>query len=382
MTKEQFRELIQKISDGEATDQEIGLYNKIYSAYQLKGELWDEREMGNQQHIGAKLAQRIKRGLLPIPVVPLWRNKKVIAVAAILLVTLSSSIFFLFKEPVSYLNEISKTGKDIYPGINKATLTLSTGEKIALTDSLTGDLASENGLNISKTAEGTLVYKISENVHKLSPESYNTIETPKGGQYQIILPDGTKIWLNAASVFKYPASFSNFRERRVELRGEAYFEVSKVKGLPFIVKTDKQEVEVLGTHFNVNAYPDEPDSRTTLLEGRVKVTAPQLKSVVIEPGQQTLVAKGIINIKTVDTEQTIDWKNDEFIFKNETLGSIMRKIARWYDVDIVFTDAEIVKETFSGSLSRQNTISEILKTLELTDRVHFKIDGRKILIKK
>lgn len=382
MTKEQFLELIRKVSDGEATDQEIGLYNKIYNLYQLDGELWDEREMGNQQYIGAKLAERINKGLLPVPVVPLWRNKKVIAVAAILLVTLSISIIFSLREPVSYLNKISKSGKDVNPGTNKAILTLSTGKKIMLTDSLSGELASENGLDISKTAEGTLVYKISENTRKLSPEQYNTIETPKGGQYHIILPDGTKIWLNASSVFRYPASFSNFRERRVELQGEAYFEVSKVRGLPFIVKTDKQEVEVLGTHFNVNAYPDEPDSRTTLLEGRVKVTSSQLKSAVIEPGQQALVAQGAITVKTVDTEQPVDWKNDEFIFKNETLGSIMRKIARWYDVEIVFIDAEIAKETFSGSLSRQNTISEILKTLELTDRAHFKIDDRKVLITK
>lgn len=382
MTKNEFRELLEKMIDGEATDQEIGLYNILYNSYQEAGELWDEQEMGAQQIVGEKLTNRIKQQLRPVvATVPLWRNYKVMAAAAIMLITLTS-IFFYFRPPVSYLNEISKTGQDIAPGTNKATLTLSTGQKILLTDSLTGKLGSENGITISKTAEGTLVYRIAEDTRKLSPESYNTIETPKGGQYQIILPDGTKIWLNSASIFKYPASFSDFKERKVELSGEAYFEVSKNKQQPFIVKTDKQEIEVLGTHFNVNAYKDEPNNRTTLLEGSVKVLISGGNNVIIEPGQQVLVASGTINVKNVDTEAIIDWKNDEFVFNNENLGSIMRKIARWYNVDVVFIDTEVSKETFSGSLSRKNTISEILKTLELTDRVHFKIDERKVMIRK
>lgn len=382
MTKNEFRELLEKMIDGEATDQEIGLYNILYNSYQEAGELWDEQEMGAQQIVGEKLTNRIKQQLRPVvATVPLWRNYKVMAAAAIMLITLTS-IFFYFSTPVSYLNEISKTGQDIAPGTNKATLTLSTGQKILLTDSLTGKLGSENGITISKTAEGTLVYRIAEDTRKLSPESYNTIETPKGGQYQIILPDGTKIWLNSASIFKYPASFSDFKERKVELSGEAYFEVSKNKQQPFIVKTDKQEIEVLGTHFNVNAYKDEPNNRTTLLEGSVKVLISGGNNVIIEPGQQALVASGTINVKNVDTEAIIDWKNDEFVFNNENLGSIMRKIARWYNVDVVFIDTEVSKETFSGSLSRKNTISEILKTLELTDRVHFKIDERKVMIRK
>nr|WP_121272302.1 FecR family protein [Pedobacter schmidteae] len=383
MTKEQFQELIRKISDGEATDQEIGLYNRYYHLYQQAGESWDETEMGSQQVIGAKLQARIKQHLSPIAVIPLWRKTKTIA-AAIAFVVLSSTLFFMLKKPTTYLNQISKNGADIAPGTNKAILTLSSGQKITVTDSLNGQLASENGITVSKTAEGLLVYKIAENVRKLSPEKYNTIETPKGGKYQIILPDGTKIWLNAASTLKYPASFSNYNERRVELSGEAYFEVTKNKAHPFIVKTERQEVEVLGTHFNVNSYKDEPDTKTTLLEGSVKVNAlgirTKIPAVVIKPGEQALASGNNIYVKTVDVTQAIDWKNDEFVFKNESLASIMRKVSRWYDVEVEFIGGKAAKETFSGSLSRQNTVSEVLKTLELTDRVHFEIDGRKIIV--
>lgn len=379
MTKEQFQELIRKISDGEATDQEIGLYNRYYHLYQQAGELWDEAEMGSQQVIGAKLHARIKPHLSPVPVIPLWRKTQTIA-AAIAFVVLSSALYFTLKEPTTYLNRISKNGADIAPGTNKAILTLSNGQKITVTDSLSGQLASENGITVSKTAEGLLVYKIAENVRKLSPEKYNTIETPKGGKYQIILPDGTKIWLNAASTLKYPASFSNYSERRVELSGEAYFEVTKDKAHPFIVKTERQEVEVLGTHFNVNSYKDEPDTKTTLLEGSVKINARGIPAIVIKPGEQALASANNIYVKTVDVAQAIDWKNDEFVFKNENLASIMRKISRWYDVEIEFIDDKAAKESFSGSLSRQNSVSEVLKTLELTDRVHFEIDGRKITV--
>jgi ferric-dicitrate binding protein FerR (iron transport regulator) len=282
---------------------------------------------------------------------------------------------------------------DIAPGKNKAFLTLADGSRIALDDANNGKIADQAGVTISKTADGQLLYQVSDSA-KPTQAGFNTVETPKGGQYQVNLPDGTKVWLNAGSSLRYPAQFA-LNKRRVELKGEAYFEVAKrtVKGngpakrLPFIVKTNSQEVEVLGTHFNINSYQEEGDTRTTLLEGSVAVhslsNAPKGLSIanqILKPGEQSTLRGESIKVATVDTEQVMAWKEGFFMFDDENLQSIMHKVARWYDVEVDFKDNSLKTKSFSGTVSRFSNVSQLLKKIELTGSVHFKIEERRIVV--
>lgn len=316
--------------------------------------------------------------------VRLWYK---IAAAAAVLAVLSIGIYDLSSQHgLKDENRFAKN--DIAPGGNKALLTLSNGKSINLNEATDGKLASENGISITKAKSGELVYTISDQgkaSSKTRQAMLNTISTPKGGQWQVRLPDGSVIWLNAATVLKYPVTFSGKKERRVELTGEAYFEIAKDKTKPFIVHSFKQEVKVLGTHFNVNAYENEPVVRTTLLEGSV-----QLETVggrgedhpeILKPGEQASLTGNGFKIAVTNVLLAIDWKNNEFRFKNEPLPGIMRKVARWYDVDIVYLKEEKKMPTFSGSVSRSQDVSEILKMLEEAGDVNFSIEGKTIRVR-
>lgn len=296
--------------------------------------------------------------------------------AASVILTLSLGLYFYRNHASSnHTKEIQAYANDVPAGSNKAYLTLANGKKIALSDSTHGTLAVEAGVKITKTADGQLVYTIADEGKK-SSEKYNSIETPRGGQYQLHLPDGTKVWLNAASSLKYPASFYSLKVRSVELVGEAYFEVAKDKAHPFIVKSKGQEVEVLGTHFNVNAYPDEQVIKTTLLEGAVKLN----KHLVLKPGEQSLLMDGKFNVTEVNVNDAVDWKNGEFVFTNEALTSILKKVSRWYDVEIVYTHSPVNMPTFTGSISRFENLSSVLKMLEEISNVSFSIEGKQIRV--
>ncbi|WP_167353132.1 FecR family protein [Pedobacter steynii] len=269
----------------------------------------------------------------------------------------------------------------IVPGGDKALLTLADGKVINLQNARNGELAEVSGVKIVKTGEGQLIYRISGGADQVKT-SQNTISTPRGGQYTLTLPDGTKVWLNAASSLKFPTAFSKVNERKVALSGEAYFEVAKLKN-PFIVTTDQQKVEVLGTHFDINAYPDEPHTRTTLLEGSIRVSS--LKTgheVTLSPGEASILKPAGLSVQKADMERNTDWKNGVFIFKNESLEEIMRKLARWYDVEVVYEPGAPRQETFSGSVSKYDHISKVLRKLELTGEVRFKIQGKKITVLK
>jgi transmembrane sensor len=216
---------------------------------------------------------------------------------------------------------------------------------------------------------------------------YNKIETPIGGKYQINLPDGTKVWLNAASSLRYPVVFTG-AERRVELTGEGYFEVSKDKNKRFIVSTEGQELSVFGTHFNINAYTDEPAIKTTLLEGSVKVSQtnrptpgqPAL-SRFLNPGQQSILNAKTFEVKKVDTESAVDWKNGRFIFNNEDIQSAMRKLSRWYNIKVSY-EGDFKDINFGGSFSRSNHLADIIKILEATNEFKFEVEGREVKIVK
>jgi transmembrane sensor len=300
----------------------------------------------------------------------------------------SSSVFFYLKHNNSYLLTKNKTQPlnkhTIAPGGNKALLTLANGSKITLDDATTGELAKQSGVKITKAGNGQLVYTI-ENTSSNSTAStqlaYNTIETPKGGQYQVDLPDGSKVWLNAGSLLRYPINF-NGNVRKVELTGEAYFEVAKNTNKPFRVVSNKQVVEVLGTHFNISSYIDEASVKTTLLEGSVKVLSiGSNQSKLLKPGEQSNInyLNNTFSVQAVNTEEAVAWKNGYFLFVDEDMKSIMSKFARWYNVDVEYL-GNVDNLRFGGMVSRSKDLAQALKIIEQTGNVKTKIEGRRVII--
>jgi transmembrane sensor len=311
----------------------------------------------------------LERGFLSL-------TRRVAAVAAMLCAI--GLLYFLFKgeSRSQYPAQITHARK-IVPGGNKAILTLGNGSTIVLDSAQNGMLANQGGVHVYKSKNGQLVYDVSKFKSGGTDElAYNTISTPRGGQYQIMLPDGSKVWLNAASSLKFPAHFSG-AQREVTLTGEGYFEVAKDKRHPFTVSVNNMKIEVLGTHFNIMGYQDEGVTATTLLEGSVKVIKGNVQQMIV-PGQQAMVKQDII-VKNVDVNEAVEWKNGNFNFAHEKLGGIMRKIARWYDVDIDF-EAKTTSATFIGTIPRSQNIKDVLEYLELTGLVHFKITERRITV--
>ena len=265
------------------------------------------------------------------------------------------------------------------PGGNVATLTLGDGSRITLDSAVNGVLAEQGNTKIAKLGNGRLAY----NTLNEKPVAllFNTLMTPRGGQYSLILPDGTGVWLNAASSITYPTSFTG-NERVVRITGEVYFEVRKDPVRPFHVTfdigPDTGKVEVLGTHFNINAYKDEAAVKTTLLEGSVKVVGKG--STLLKPGQQVQLDNGgkASPIKEADLEDVTAWKNGIFHFDHSDIGTVMRQIARWYDVEVVF-EGRPTSEKFDGDIPRNSQLTEVFRILELSN-VHFKVEDRKVTV--
>jgi transmembrane sensor len=303
-----------------------------------------------------------------------------IAAAAAILIVLSTALLFYLNNVTKNTSDTINYVSDVPSGKQSATLTLANGEKIRLNDALDGKLAEQAGVIVLKTKNGQLIYRING---KAGKAMRNTLTTARGEQYQLVLPDGTKVWLNATSVLSYPSSFTNASKRSVELDGEAYFEVAKDTRHSFVVKSKTQQIEVLGTHFNVNTYDDESEVKTTLVEGSVKITANGVtNAIVLKPGQQAALSGNKLAVKEINGTAVVAWKNGEFMFDHETMEEIMRKVARWYDVEVEYQDLSIAKERFGGTVSRFGNVSEVLRMLELTGDVHFKIEGRRIVVTK
>jgi len=381
-------ELIKKYRDNTASESEKQALLEWYrqTAYQ------DAEFPEDEDAVGEFMLERLNRENKP-------RNGRIIPIrrwllaASVLILLGLGSLYVIHIRGGSQKNNIALIPKkDIAPGGNKAILTLANGSKISLTDASNGTVASQNGVQVTKAANGQLVYVIkntgmpitasgaANSENKTAALAFNTIETPKGGQYQVVLPDGSKVWLNAMSSIKFPVSFSSLKERRVELTGEAYFEVEHNKDLPFRVVSGKQVVEVLGTHFNVNAYPDETGIKTTLLKGSVKVTGDS-NSAILKPGQQAEFTSSI-TISNVNTDEAVAWKNGYFFFDDEKLQDIMRVVARWYDVKVVFADESTKNETFGALSTRFANISTLLNMMEQTGDARFSIDGSTITVSK
>lgn len=296
-----------------------------------------------------------------------WRK---IAIAASIVFVIGLGSHFVFKKNSGMsVALVSKETPDKKPGKTGAVLTLSNGSKIVLDSVGNGLLANQNNTTVSKK-NGGVVYNSGTNAKVV----YNTMTTPRARQYNLELSDGTKVWLNASSSITFPTSFAE-NERKVKITGEVYFEVAKDKTKPFRVLVNDMQINVLGTHFNVNAYQDEETVNTTLLEGSVLITEKN-KRILLKPGQQARKQKsGIISVNNnVNMDMVMGWKNGLFYFENASLEIVLRQVSRWYDVDVVF-EKEIPSRAFEGEIQRDLNLSQVLKILE-KNKVHFKLEGK------
>ncbi|ARS40031.1 hypothetical protein CA265_10380 [Sphingobacteriaceae bacterium GW460-11-11-14-LB5] len=361
------KKLLDKYLAGNCTPEEVTIIEDWYLQLTFQKEAPSHALIeSSKQEVWNQLSPR-SRSLKMVMV-------KRFAIAASIILCFSLGLYFIVQRNATSLTAKTEL-KDILPGGHQAVLTLADGTVVDLDDAKNGQIANQNGIIIRKAKNGQLEYIIKEIPNAAAISGSNTIATPRGGQYQVSLPDGTKVWLNAATTLKYPYAFAK-NERVVELNGEAYFEVSKDHTRPFRVKTDAQTVEVLGTHFNVNAYGDEPMVKTTLLEGAVKVSAASA-TVNLHPGEQSQFnaynARLSVN-QQVDIDKEMAWKNNIFSFDNDDLQTVMRQISRWYDVDVVY-QGKIRPEKYVGEIPKNSNLAEVFKILEL-NHVHIEVKGK------
>ncbi|MDP3466684.1 MAG: FecR family protein [Daejeonella sp.] len=400
--REQFLKILEKYRAGNASAEEMDFLDTYYRVFGLRPDYTSGMEEGKRIILKEDLKNSILENISTYQNNKIQKGKRKIykwsvSIAAATLIICGAWLFYHPQKIESFqaINSVKRDSSiiskekvepkvEIIPGGNKAVLTLANGKKINLTDVNIGMLAEQSNVQITKIADGQLVYSVLTDQQAINnqKDQYNTIETPRGGRYQMRLPDGTNVWLNSASRLTYPSSFSNLKNRRVELSGEAYFEVAKDKTRPFLVKTILQEVEVLGTHFNISSYEDESSVKTTLLEGSVKIVGINGSDKILKAGQQSVLTSDNIIVEDIRTgQQAVAWKNDQFVFESIDIQHVMRMISRWYNVEVEYVGA-IPENKFGGSISKFENISEVLKSLESTGRVKFEIEGRRILVSK
>ena len=309
-----------------------------------------------------------------------WRYA---ATAAVVLILFGYSIMTMMQKerPKQVVAKVEQpVVEDVAaPDGNYASITLAGGEKIDINGSSRGTLASQGKVQVIKSADGLIIYKVATGRVR-GKMQFNTLANPKGSKViGMVLEDGTKVWLNAGSSLTYPVAFIG-KERKVSITGEAYFEVAKKKSMPFRIMKGEMMVEVLGTHFNVNAYGDEPHMKVTLLEGAVKVSSGNV-SGILKPGQQAKVKDNDINVQSdINIDQVMAWKNGYFSFEKAGITEVMRQIARWYNIEVAY-DGEIPNERFGGELRRNSKLSSVLKVLEKSG-VKFRIENNKVTVFK
>lgn len=298
---------------------------------------------------------------------------RLVKYASAVIIILSIAIFAKIKIDKKELSPaIAATAnkpQDVEPGGQKAILTLSDGSKIILDNANNGTIAQQGQVQVIKLDNGQIQYRAVSKKHGNEHEvAFNTMATPRGGQYQLLLPDGSKVWLNSESSITYPIAFAE-NERRVKITGEAYFEVAKDKRKPFRVETGDMQVEVLGTHFNVKAYADDGPTKTSLLEGSVRID-----SQILKPGQAFMNGR----IVRTNVDQDVAWKNGIFNFNNESLSRVMKQLARWYDLEVIYPDG-IPKKEYGGEIGRNLKLNQVLKGLE-NSGIHFELDGKRVTV--
>lgn len=365
MEKKEIDKLILAYLSGTATDEQRKIIELHYLHYLDKAIASPTQEQVDRsfEQTYSSLLSRIKPHTKPSG--KLFKLRTLPYAAAILLIFgVIGALYVKFGQSI-YSVQLSNTM--ILPAGNRAILTVE-GEKPIVLDE------KQNGIVMK---DGAIQYNDGSGiVNDTHIAKRYTLQTPKGGTYQLQLADGTKIWLNADSRVSYSADFGHTRLRQIQLQGEAYFDVTKDNSRPFVVETPKERVEVLGTHFNVNTYPDELTSRTTLLEGSVRVNS----STVLLPGQQAIVgASGDLRVIPVDTQQVVAWRMGKFVFESEAIESVMQKIGRWYNVEITYAGS-VSDKTFSGTVSRFQDIHKLLDVIAYTSGVQFKLEGRRITV--
>jgi hypothetical protein len=377
-------QILKKYREGEATSEEKIFLEAYYNTFDLNEDVITEDNEAKYARLKAAIKNIVDQRI------ELYQKKQVsgkvrslwiryVAAASILIFISFGSYLFIRNHSAKNTSIAHNAYKGIVPGGNKAILKLANGLMIALDDAMKGEIARQAGVTITKTADGQVVYHAAAGDSSQEKSVENAISTPRGGQYKVILPDGTAVWLNAASSITYPTQFKN-TERVVSLTGEAYFEVTKNKQAPFKVKSVLQTIEVLGTHFNINAYADEAAVATTLLEGSVKVTSASA-SALISPGEQALISRvgeGGIAKRQVNTDKEVAWKNGVFSFEGEDVRSIMRQVGRWYDIEVAYA-GNIPREKYFGEISRSSSLADVFKILELNN-LRFNVEGKTVTV--
>lgn len=340
-------------------------------------ECWDA--YGSHQPMPADMTERVFDRIVPRPR-RVGYFRWLAGVAALVMTCLAFLYFFRQKPRVS-APLVKTIVHDVSPGGNRAILTLGDGSTIVLDSAANGELTRQGDVRVMKAQDGKLNYVGAGKVDEAVVMRYNTINTPYGGKYQVTLADGTKVWLNAVSSLTFPTDFTG-AAREVSLKGEAYFEVAQNAAKPFIVKVGDMKVNVLGTHFNINAYDEEDAIRTTLLEGAVKVEAGN-RSLPVKMGEQGVWNKiDKLQLKqNADLEAAVAWKNGFFQFNSTDLQVIMRQVARWYNVQVVYAGDDVKDESFSGSIPSNENVSQLLKMLEMTGTVQFEVTDRTITVR-
>ena len=359
MSPEQYIVLYEKYLAGLCTPDEENLLLQYKDTFKLIDD-HDQKLSAEDKLIRKRIYNQITKNLTRIPHKTI-RLKWWMAAAVLLIGIFTAGIFLTKKNFERQAVNLPAKNKPIKPGVNAAILTLGDGSSVVLKDGKEGaDAYLNSKANAAENAK-------------------NTITTPRGGQYKATLPDGTVAWLNAESSLTYPVQFKG-KERVVFLSGEVYFEVEKNKQKPFIVRANTATVSVLGTHFNISAYPEEPAIKTTLLEGSVRLASNNATALLV-PGEQGTVGltNGKISKKQVNTDQVVGWKNGYFIFRDDNIHDIMKQISRWYDVEVEYR-GNMEHKNFGGIYSKTKDINELLKGLELTGIIHFKIEGRRIIV--
>jgi len=379
MHQDRIQELSEKILSGKASDSEILEFSRLCNSFSQNDKEWDEELLGNQSRLEASIRESI------------WANadpgKNVVkmywfrwAAAAAIFILISTIGYYLInvrtgKKTHSDIELAQNELKNVIaPGQHGAILTLASGQKILIDSSVNGRLAQQGNAQVIKK-NGELVYATDG---KNTDVVYNTMTTPRGRQFDLVLADGSRVWLNAASSITFPTSFIG-KERKVTITGEAYFEIAHNPAMPFIVEKGNASVVVLGTHFNVNTYDDEPVISVTLLEGSVNVLNVNAAKL-LKPGEQAQISRDdqIRVIKGVNVENIIAWKNGRIQFEGVNLETVMRQMARWYDVEIEYNKK--LDDFFYADISRSTTLNDVLKALEINRDVHFKIEGRKVSV--
>ncbi len=367
ISKEQIRRLAQKMLTGTITPEEQQLLEQWLHANPGNELVWEQGDT-NEEELGSRIFHRITAN-------PFVRRKKrkiywAAAASVLLLISAATWLWYPGKKPAAkQMTGVIAPTTEILPGSDKAILTLGDGRQVTLEGQ---KIISDGDLQI-RNENNELVYSTTSIV------SLNTMSTPRGGQYQLRLPDGSRVWLNASSSITYPTAFTG-KERVVELAGEAYFEVAKNTAMPFTVKMNGMNVNVLGTHFNVMGYDDEAAVKTTLLEGSVQITKGNTKAL-LKPGQEANVTttEEKIRVANGNVEQATAWKNGMFLFNKTDIKSIMRQLSRWYDFEAKYENA-FENRNFSGMISRKTELQKVLKMLQMTKDVKFKIEGRTVTV--